>query len=81
MADDNPELAALIKGVQSGSAFVLITEDGMLGTFPTEQINSVIALALIARCGMDRERAIRTLKDADREHRAFAAQHPELKPN
>lgn len=79
--DDDPKLAALIKGVQSGSAFVLITEDGMLGTFPQQQINSVLALALIARCGMDCERAIRVVKDADREHRQFADAHPELKPN
>lgn len=68
-------LDELLKTVRAGSAFVLITTDGMVGTFPNEQINSVLALALLARCGMDREKVIRIVKDADREHREFAKEH------
>lgn len=72
-------LNELLEIVRNGSAFVLITTDGMAGTFPDERINRVLALALLARCGMDRERAIRVVKDADREHRDFANANPHLK--
>lgn len=81
MVDDPHGFAELMAGVRAGEAFVLITEAGMTGTFPNEQINSILALALLARVGMDREKAVRVVKAAHREHKQFADQHPELKPN
>ena len=81
MTSNDATLKAMLATIRSGAPYLMITEDGLFGTFPLDQVRSVLALALYAHAGHDHTTAAKSLAKAIAEHDAFAEAHPELKPN